>query len=282
MYKFGRNYQLEVQMQTGELLVIGLPFTIEFDITRKTLGDANVGQVRIYNLSPLHREQIRFNVYEYGSYRQIRLKAGYGTSLTTIFQGNMNVAWSVREGVNFITQIECYDGGYAYVNGVTNRSFPAGTPKNVEIATIMQDLPHTTVGTIGPSYNGVLSRTNVYSGNTANILSDITGGGFFIDNGVANALGTNEYVIQLDQTTLINSSTGLLGTPVLEQDTVRFDMLFEPTLNIGQKIKLESLGENSFNNEYKVTGVKHRGMISQSVAGSVITTGEFLKFRIAP
>lgn len=37
--------------------------------------------------------------------------------------------------------------------------------------------------------------------------------------------------------------------------------------------------EAAFNNTYKVTGVKHRGMISEAVCGSVITTGEFLRFK---
>jgi hypothetical protein len=272
--KFGRNYELYIQTQAGDVLVVKLPFTIEFDITRNTLTSANVCQIRIYNLSLINRNQIRFNVSNYGQFRSVLLRAGYGTNLATIFSGNISQAWSVREGVNFITQIECYDGGFAFVNGVTNQQFPAGVPQETVIRSLASSLPNVKMGAIG-SYPGVLSRGNTYSGNTANILSELTGGGFFVDNGKANALGTNEYIADVGSIGIINSKSGLLGTPVLEQTIVRFDMLFEPSLNAGQKIFLDSLTESNFNGQYKVTAVKHRGMISGSVAGSVITTGEF-------
>lgn len=274
MDKFGRNYELYIQTQAGDVLVVKLPFTIEFDITRNTLTSANVCQIRIYNLSLINRNQIRFNVSNYGQFRSVLLRAGYGTNLATIFSGNISQAWSVREGVNFITQIECYDGGFAFVNGVTNQQFPAGVPQETVIRSLASSLPNVKMGAIG-SYPGVLSRGNTYSGNTANILSELTGGGFFVDNGKANALGTNEYIADVGSIGIINSKSGLLGTPVLEQTIVRFDMLFEPSLNAGQKIFLDSLTESNFNGQYKVTAVKHRGMISGSVAGSVITTGEF-------
>lgn len=274
MDKFGRNYELLVQTESGDTLTIKLPFTIFFDITRNTLTSANVCQVRVYNLSQVNRNQIRFNASNYGQFRQIQLRAGYGDNLAKCFVGNISQAWSVREGVNFITQIECYDGGFAFTNGVTNAQFPANVEQKDVIRTIMTDLPHTDMGVVG-DYPGQLSRGNSYSGNTAGILDELTGGGFFIDNGKANALGTNEYLVNAGGVTLINSQSGLLGTPVLEQTIVHFDMLFEPNLQVGQKVRLQSITEDNFNGDYKVTAVKHRGMISESVAGSVITTGEF-------
>ncbi len=279
MDKFGRNYELKIQTVSGNLLTVTLPFSIEFDITRNTLTSANVCQIRIYNLSPFNRNQIRFNVSDYGRFRAVELRAGYGTNLAKIFAGNISQAWSVREGVNFITQIECYDGGFAFNNGVTNMQFPAGVEQKQVIRTLAGSLPEVEVGSFG-SYPGTLSRGNTYSGNTTEILSQLTGGGFFIDNGVANALGTNEYIPDFGGTIVINSKSGLLGTPVLEQTIVRFDMLFEPGLNAGARVLLQSITENNFNGEYKITSVKHRGMISEAVAGSVITTGEFFYSKI--
>src|ERR1044071_7823759 len=98
MDKFGRNYQLSIQTQSGTTLTVGLPFTLEMDITRNTLTSANVCQLRIYNLSEVNQNQIRFNASDYGSFRQIELRAGYGEFLTTIFTGNISQAWSFREG----------------------------------------------------------------------------------------------------------------------------------------------------------------------------------------
>lgn len=274
MDKFGRNYVLQVGTQLGTTLTITLPFTVEFDITRNTLTSANVCQLRIYNLSLRNRNQIRFNASNYGQFRPIIFRAGYGTNLPVVFTGNISQAWSVREGVNFITQIECYDGGFAFANGTTNMQFPAGVTQQGVITALAATLPHTSVGAIG-DYPGVLSRGNSYNGNTTAILSELTGGGFFIDNGKANALGTDEYNAAVSGVTVISSKSGLLDTPVLEQTIVRFDMIFEPGLNVGQRILLSSITETNFNGDYKVTAVKHRGMISEAVCGSAITTGEF-------
>lgn len=279
MDKFGRNYILEVQTQNGSTLTITLPFTIEFDITRNTLTSANVCQIRIYNLSQKNRNQIRFNVSDYGNFRGITLRAGYGSNLPVVFSGNISQAWSVREGVNFITQIECYDGGFAFANAQTSVQYPAGTMQKDIIKNLAGSLPHVSLGVIG-DYPGALSRANSYSGSTTDILREITGSGFFIDNGKANALGTNEYIDNGSGIALINSASGLLGTPVLEQTIVRFDMLFEPGLTVGQRIQLDSITEQNFNGFYKVTAVKHRGMISEAVCGDVITTGEFFFSKI--
>lgn len=281
MIKFGRNYELKVETLSGSTLTIGLPFTCEFDITRNTLSSANVCQVRLYNLSELNRNQIYFNAFNQSKFRSIILKAGYGDTLTTVFTGNISQAWSVREGVNFITQIECYDGGFAFVNGNVDIAFPAGTPLTTVIATLMAQLPNISIGAIG-NFTGVLNRGNTYSGNPAQLLFELTGGAFFVDNGKAYALQSDEFVPQLGAAAqsqpivVVNDQTGLLNTPVLEQTIVRFEMLFEPSLNIGRLVSLQSTTNKNLNGIYKITSVKHRGIISSVVSGNLITIGEFI------
>lgn len=273
MAKFGRNYTLSIGTIDGTTLTIKPPFTIEFDITRNTLTSANVCQIRIFNLSLNHRNQIRKNAQDYNNYLPISLSAGYGDNLPTIFKGNITQAWSVREGTNVITQIECFDGGFAFANGKSNIAFPAGTPQVAVFGNLIEDLPNISIGAIG-NYSGSIGRGNTYNGNTADILRDITGGGFFVDNEKAYILGTDEYVADAPPL-LISSQSGLLGTPVLEQSVVRFDILFEPGIVPGRSIILDSITENNFNGNYKITAVKHRGMISDAVCGDAVTTGEF-------
>lgn len=274
MDKFGRNYQCFIETASGSTLEVTLPFTIEFDITRNTLSSANVCQVRLYNLSPVNRNQIHYNAFSQGPMRAILLKAGYGDTLSTIFNGNITRAWSVREGVNFITQIECYDGGFAFVNGTVDISFPAETPWQVVIETIAGYLPDVKLGTVG-NFPGSLSRGNTFSGNPAQILFEITGGAVFVDNGKVNILASDEYIQQFDTVATINAATGLLDTPILEETVARFRMLFEPSLNVGYLVNVDSSTNPIFNRTYKITAVKHRGMISGVVAGEVITEGEF-------
>lgn len=273
MVKFGRNYSLSVQTQNGETLTVAPPFTIEFDITRNTLTSANVASIRVYNLSQNNRNQIRKDVTNYGDLRLVELRAGYGTNLPVVFSGTITQAWSVREGTNFVTQIESFDGGFAFANGQTNTTFQAGTTQQTVIETLAGSLPAVSLGAIG-QFPGALARGNTYSGNTTQILHDLTGGAFFIDIGKANALGDSECLDGEIQ--IINANSGLLGTPVREQTILTFDILFEPRVQVGQKILLDSLegsvrGAN-FNGFYKVISVKHRGMISESVCGDAVTS----------
>lgn len=269
MDKFNRKYQLLVQTQNGDTLEVKLPFTMEFDITRNILTSANVCQVRVYNLNKRNRNQIRFDVSNYGELRGIVLKAGYGDNLPIIFSGNISQAWPVREGVNFISQIECYDGGYALANGTFDQQFISGTPQRNIIDSMLEKLPGVTPGVVG-QIQGEIARGNTYSGNTADLLNQLVPNKFFIDNEKAHILGDSE-CLQGD-ITLISPETGLLGTPIRQQTIINFDMLFEPRLIIGQALNLVSSSDDSFNGAYKVISIKHRGMISESVAGDAVTS----------
>lgn len=282
MDKFFRNYILDVQGSDGSLITIKLPFTIEFDVIRSIIGySPNAMQVRIYNLNERVRNLLRFNVSNYGTYQSIRLRAGYGDKLNTIFFGNLSQGWSYRQGVDMITQLECYDGGFAFNNSrITGGSFPAGTTQREIIENLITQLQNVTIGRVGDVSRGdeKILRGNAYSGYVTQVLSEVTGGAFFIDNGIANVLRDNEYISTNLPSLIINAQSGLLNTPILEQTIVRFDMIFEPTIEVGHLIKLQSLTEKKLNGDFKVNLVKHRGMISDAVCGDLITSVDFSFF----
>lgn len=269
MDKYNRKYQLAIQTQDGSTLVIEPPFTMEFDITRNILTSANVCQIRVLNLNKRNRNQIRFDISNYGELRGIVLKAGYGENLPIIFAGNISQAWSVREGTNFVSQIECFDGGYALANGTYNQEFIAGTPQMTVINSMVESLPGVTPGVVR-NVSGEIQRGNAYSGNTADLLNQLVPNQFFIDNQKANILGDSE-CIQGDIAN-ISSDAGLLGTPIREQAIIHFDMVFEPRLKIGQLLNLSSVTDDSFNGSYKVISIKHRGIISEVVSGDAVTS----------
>lgn len=269
MDKFNRRYLLFIQTQDGSTLEVQLPFTIEFDITRNVLTSANVCQIRIYNLNKRNRNQIRFDISNYGELRGIELRAGYGDNLPIIFSGNVSQAWSVREGNNFISQIECFDGGYALANGTFDQQFIEGTPQRTILENMLTKLPGVTPGVVG-EVEGEISRGNSYSGNTSDLVGQLAPNKFFIDNKKAHVLGDSECL--KGDIDLINSDAGLLGTPIREQSIINFDMLFEPRLIIGQFINLASSTDDSFNGSYKVISLKHRGVISEAVGGDAVTS----------
>ncbi len=268
MDKYNRNYKLLVQKKDGTTLQVTRPFTVEFDIHRNSLSSANVCQLRVLNLAPNNRKQIRHNQYDWGDQRTVAFMAGYGEKLSLAFQGNITQAWSVREGVNMVTQIECFDGGYAYVNAVTNSQYPKNTPQRSIVDSLVNQLPGVGRGAIG-NYPGQIPRGNSYSGSTTNILGEVTGGGFFIDNTKAHCLNDNECIETAIP--LINAASGLLGTPVLEEQYINLEMLFEPSIRVGQLVQLESVTDGFFNGTHKVLSIKHRGTISDAVCGTAVT-----------
>lgn len=275
MNKFDRNYSLTIQSNSGGNVEITLPFTIEFDIVRNTLASTNTCSLRVYNLSKINREKLAHNSYDTGLLRAIELKAGYGEDISTIFSGNITRCFSVREGTNFVTTVECFGAGFAFVNGTFNNPFAAGTTRYDMLGKMMETLSPLGVskGTISASFlDETLSRGGSLSGNTCKLLNEMSNNCFFIDNGKAHAILNNEY-FNNPSFTLIDSTTGLLGTPRREETFLVVDVLFEPRVILGQKITLRTDGGvDGFNGDFKVAAVKHRGTISGAVCGSATTT----------
>ena len=259
-----------------DIVTISLPFTIDFDINRNPLAELCTGSVRIYNLNETTRNRLykdQYKMYRDNTdnviYRSCELLAGYGNELSNIFRGNITRCFSKREGTNYITTIEIYDGQYALANGDVSDTIPAGTTKREAISTMMGHLPNIKKKVIG-NYDGTIQRAMSIVGNVGDLLNEITSGGFFIDSEVAYALGDGECV--KGDINVINSNSGLLGSPQREETLLTFDMIFEPRVKIAQMLSLESDTEKIFNGVYKVIALQHRGMISDSICGNVTTT----------
>jgi hypothetical protein len=291
--KFLRNYFLSIDIG-ATVLNIAPPFTIEFTIIRKNLGSSNVCEVRLYNLSEKNRNALRYDISNYSQVRKFTLNAGYGDNLPIVFTGNIKQAWSYREGVDFITTIQSFDAGNGYINAkiLGDCTIAANTSMLNLYKKLLNYIPDVTIGKIGDSFvkdqkTGqfyTTTRSRTYTGDAIQVLRQLVGGAFFIDNGKSYILADNEYID--GQTNTINSQSGLLNTPLRELNIVSFDILFDPYLIIGQKINLDSStfpalnstnvnAKGNVNGPYKIQSITHRGVISPAVCGDAITTVEF-------
>lgn len=268
--KFGRKYTLSVEVAGGQKTEITLPLTIDFDVRRNSQSSANTANFRIYNLHERTRNLIYFDRYNISEFRAIQLRAGYQTFTPLIFNGTVRQSYSYREGVNMITEIECYDGGFQMVNGFTSQTIGIGTTATEVIRSLASTLPGLTAQPIVGAFNTINKRGEVLFGNTWELISQKTGGLANIDNGQVKALQNNEVID--GEIVEINSANGLLGSPKRSDALLEFDMLFEPRLTIGQVVDLKSSTNRIFNGRYKVMGVTHRGTISGAVAGDATTT----------
>jgi len=268
--KFQRQYQIQIECD-DEVAIIKPPFTINFSLNRDVGSTANTLNLKILNLSQHTRQKIfqdRYNTARI-AYRRIELRAGYGTDMPIIFQGNIQVAYNYREKTEWVTDITAWDGGAAFANSFSNFTLGAGTSQNAIISKLFTDMPGISPGIVS-QFNGTSERGKTYFGNTTDIIQEEVGiqGNFFIDNEKAFVLKPTDAYNGTVQ--IINAKSGLLGTPRRYDARLDIDVLFEPHVSVGQVLQLQSL-EAMYNGNYKVMGFTHQGIISEAANGELTT-----------
>lgn len=280
MLKFQRNYKMQVQVDDqGTLVDISYPMTLEFSIRRGNLSSAGTASFRVYNLNRKNRDQIYKGPTDVDVMRTIKLDAGYGNQLSTIFNGNISEAKSGRsEGqVNFITEIEAFDYAFAMANSTSNWTVQgADATKDKVIRRLAADLKYPLNGTetsvpVGSisTFEGSYPRGYTASGNTWEALKTVTEDQCTVDLGKIYIIKKNDAFI--GPIPVIDSDSGLLGTPKRNQNWITFEMLFEPRLLVGQVVRLDSRTQAKFNGIHKVIGIEHSGVISGAVGGKCKT-----------
>lgn len=289
--KFQRFFVMEVDGQT-DFHTFGSPLTCKFNVEQTIYSSASVGKFTFYNLGVQTRRDLYFNIYDNAPYLGATFKAGYGSQFAatkkvpTIFRGNITGAWTKREGPNWVTQVDAFDGGFGIFNSQVSLTKPpingaAVKFKDVALAALAT-MKRTKVGFVS-DLDISFPRGETLVGNTwdevrARLSPDQ--GQLFIDGEVANILGTHEYfdtgTIPLiaapsKAATGETYSSGLLNTPRKQGALVMLDMLFEPSLRIGQAVDLKCL-EQWMNGRYKIVGVNHYGTISETMGGDAITS----------
>jgi uncharacterized protein YcbK (DUF882 family) len=258
------TYKLTVQMDDTEVLIIEPPFTLEFDIVRNTMAQANTGTFRVYNLSESIRNSIFQDLFDLSTFRKVTFEAGYG-ELISCFVGDLRKAYSYRQGTEIITEMFCFDGGYDTLNAFTNQSFGAGVELKEVITSMIGGMRDVAKGEVGEVAETSLPRGTALIGNSIEILDKYTDGGVFIDEGKLNVLKPNEVIEGL--VTKLDSSSGLLGTPKRQDASLLVDTIFNPKLKVAQVIDIESEVQKQFNGQYKIVGIKHGGIISENTCG---------------
>lgn len=280
--KFRRNYSLTVETNFSNQIVINPPFTVEFDVTTAFLSSRSNMTIRVMQLGATRRDAIRKDFYDWQDIRNVTFQAGYGPkslsqiqglanpTLPTLFTGQITQAWSVRDGTTWVTTIEAHVGVLASTDDDFNDSFIEGTPIRKVIIEVGKTLSGIAMGGVG-NYPNVLTRGHTLSGSAIEIIQKYSGNGFYINKGKFYVLGDNECSTG-GGLTVLTSDSGLLGTPVRELSQMTVPMIFEPRLELNQKILLNSSTDQNFNGQHKIVSVHHGGMISESVCGDAVTT----------
>ena len=271
--KFQCHYKLTLQWfekDQPKQAIITDPISIQFDVSKALFQSNNVAKIVVYNMDREVRESIYQDrlVFDKTKTKMVTLEAGYGKKLTLICLGYIQECYSERQGTDFITSIEVLDPDI--LSQYTSITFQAGTTFEEAYKYLASQFPNLQQGERGELV-GTFQTPTVFEGNSFVAINKLTGGHTFIDNGRINTLNDNETLTNYGAY-LIASETGLLDTPKRREAVLEINMLFEPTLRLGQMVEIKSETQSRFNGQYKINGITHKCTISGAEGGTRTTS----------
>jgi len=292
--KLGRRFRMEVEGNDGRQHVFGEPFmtnpkglsplTIEFDINRQTLSDANTGTFTLRNLSPDSRKSLWHDRFDWGNYKKIEFWIGYASDNSKIkaFSGNITEAFSRKEPPDWVTQITAFDGGYDMMDAHAEYvSQGATTDLGKALETIIKSgkpMKHTSVDKEASSLilNNASLRGITISESTYPFLQETArkaGYALYIDMGVLYLKSEADFQrFGRAAPRLITTDTGLVGTPTKYWNMMDVALIMEPSVKIGDFCTVVCSEPECNGAGWQVRGIHHHGKISPTSGGSVITT----------
>ena len=256
--RFDRDYRLVVGVGGSRQVEVRPPMRVAFAAQKSVEGGLNKLTLRIYNLRQSSREAIAKDPEEV-RHVPLSLEVGYSGELALIFRGSLHRAANKRSGADIITEIECLDGGYDFLNSFTSRTVRGG---NNAIEAVLSDMPNTGAGKIA-SVPEIL-RPRVLVGASGKLFDDLIGDDqtWYIDDEQLFVLGTDQVVSALAP--VVSSATGLLTTPERSMQRVSFSTLINPALRIGGLCRLESTLAPQMNGLYRINSMGYEGDIDGS------------------
>lgn len=280
--------------------------TIQFSIVRGINVVNNKADISCYNVNPSTRKYLRQDLHRPPfverrdkdgklilddnkrvitdlSYRIVELRAGYmGTDkrrsiFDRIFAGNIMEGYTVRQNTEVLTKLTCKENGFFIKSseGFVNKGLEKASTKKDFISICLEKLGFNFNDVvISDSYKKELNdpiAKETHIGNASQLLRERFGLDFFLDNGTAYLLKDSEALTDL-KVPLITSESGLLETPIVRDATLEVKTIFEPRYKLGHKVEIQSSIMPEFNGQYKITEIKHTGMISPREDGGLTTT----------
>lgn len=250
--RFLRDYELTIGIGS-RAVIIKPPFRIAYSADKSDDATLNKLTLKIYNLSEAKR--LRLVRDEDGAgYFPLELKVGYQGKLETIFRGSISTAGSTREGAEFVTGIECLDGGNDFLRGFVSTTV---TTKAAAFDAILGTMPNTARGKIGSATE--IIRPKVLVGNSIAVTQEMLDPGqkWFIDDERLNILRAGEIVSTFAP--VISAATGLLNTPEAEKKTVTLNTMMNPSIKVGGLFRLISVTAPHLNGIYKASTITYSG-----------------------
>lgn len=251
--RYDRKYRLRVGIRSTELEFLP-PLRIVFECDKSIRGSLNKLTVKIFNLSEGSRRDLAKDTEDSSIDIPLKLDIGYGDKVENIFTGTVLTGYSERKGADFITTLECLDGGFDLYNSFTSQTVIG---KDASVKAILKDLTRTKAGKITQQNN--LVRPKVLVGNSIELLSEQLNEGetFFIDSEKLYIIKNNEVIGTFIP--VVSSETGLINQPQRANRIVTFKTMLNPAIRIGSAVDLRSETAKHLNEIYRVETIKYAG-----------------------
>lgn len=211
---------------------------IKFSIKRSDVMTPNVADIRVYNLNLETAILIR------KAYTHVVLQAGYLGNKGVIFQGNIKQVIIGRESqTDTFIDIIAGDGDRAYNFAVVNKTLAKGSTQLDQIDAALNPMAPKGV-TGGPIYvtpTTVLPRGKVMYGNSRNYLRDVaqsTDSSWSIQDNKVTFVKLTAYLP--GERVVLNSDTGMIGTPQQTDVGVNVKCLINPNIRIAGRIEIDN------------------------------------------
>lgn len=268
--KFLRTYEIRITTPDGYAINIRPPITAQIEVDQQVKGSSlSNASVTLTNLAPSTRTRLGKDKFTRVDYWQIIILAGYGKTLIEIFRGNIQEGYSYKQGTEWFTKLECYDGAYQVQNGFMAETFTKDTSMKDAIIQSVKNMPQLLVGVLGsPASEDKPARGRVVIGNPYDEIQKITNGQAFIAGENLYVLADNEV---MEGEVFLLAADSNKTTPKRRDGYLELDCLFSPELKVGRIAELRSMIEK-YNGQYKIFGIKHTATFSGAEAGDATTT----------
>ena len=268
--KFLRHYEIRITTPDGYAITIKTPISAQIDVDQQVKGSSlSNASVTLTNLAPNTRARLGKDKFTRVDYWQIIILAGYGKTLFEMFRGNIQEGYSYKQGTEWYTKLECYDGAYQVQNGFMSETFTKNTELKDAIIQSVKNLPQILVGVLGsPAEGNSAARGRVVVGNPYDEIQKMTNGQAYISGETLYVLADNEV---LPGSVFVLKSANNKTTPKRRDGYLEVDCLFSPELKVGRIAELRSAVEK-YNGQYKIFGLKHSASFSSAEAGDATTT----------
>lgn len=235
--QFGRICNLLVSGRGPDAFDLS-EFRIKFSVKRSDSPTPNTADILVYNIDEATALQIK------REFTRVELQAGYPGNYGVVFSGNITqVIIGRQSATDTFINIIAGDGDQAYNFAVVNKSLAKGSkPIDQVTAAIDAMTPKgVTAGHLGELPVVQLPRGKVMFGNSRNYLRNVARTylrSWSIQDGKVNYVYKTAYLP--GDEVIINSFTGMIGTPQQTNEGVNVKCLLNPNIQISGRVHLDN------------------------------------------